>query len=138
MPEQSPNTFESINLGLPFHEYECLPMEEVIERAELAGFEVIRANDFLLCIDLDTPEAEEHFARAMTFAWFAYETSEIWLSKSKHKHVTIKLTEPVPAAVRYGWEAALGSDPNRAALNYRDLFMGILEPSCLFKPKEKT
>lgn len=121
----------------PLREYEVLQIEEVIKRGEAAGCEVIRANDFLLLLDIDSAKDYETFTYhiALLRNWLEVEEVDEWKSRSGNCHIRIRLKNPLPMITRYGLQAALGSDGKRELLNYRDLAEGILEPCVLYKPK---
>lgn len=113
-------------------------LDAAIAQAEAEGFEVVRATDSCLLLDLDTPEALAQYARVLPILMencLGYE-AERWQSKSGNTHVRVTLNGQHPWAVRYALQAALGSDGVREVLAVLRMMNGCDEASNLFRPKK--
>lgn len=112
---------------------------EAKEQARARGFDVLEADSNELFIDLDgekelnvavLAELHEHLGE--------YEVAT-WQSKSGGAHVVLifpgrKFTHAEATAL----EAALGSDPVRAAINIVRMRKGVKNPRLLFRPPQKA
>ena len=111
-------------------------LDGAIMLAKERGFEVVTADERTLLLDLDTLEARAQYGRVFPILTehFGVDSVEEWASKSGNRHVRIRLSLPQSPAVRYGLQAALGSDGVREALILVQHRNGCEEPSILFKP----
>lgn len=114
-------------------------LDDAIADAEARGFEVVRANDRTLLLDLDDEEAVATYRRVLPLLQERFEAvATDWKSKSGNTHVKIALGAPLPWAVRYALEAALGSDGVRQVLAVLQMQNGCDEASVLFKPTAES
>lgn len=110
--------------------------DAALAEAEAKSFTVVKADDFTLLLDLDTPEAIAQYRRVIDVVgqYFFILGAEEWRSKSGNLHVRIGLDAPQPWAIRYALECALGSDGVRGALGVMRKLKGCDEGSVLFRP----
>lgn len=111
-------------------------------KAELVGQTCLFADALTLQLDLDTPEAVEHFHHQWN--WFCCQLDFLFdqsvlnqemKSRSGNTHVIIKLAHPLEATERLLLQALLGSDLKRELLNYTRLKTKGEDLTCLFRPK---
>jgi hypothetical protein len=109
------------------------------EKAELSGFQVIIATDYMLQLDLDTiPDLSiwGRYESRLQNLGVSVKNVESWPSKSGNKHVVIHLTDPVPVIERIAIQLILGSDRKRESLAFRDVKAGYEFPLMLFRPQQ--
>ena len=116
--------------------------EAASEEAKAAGFDVLIANDYLLLLDLDNQNARNTLAKSIELVDRMFGVIEVkeWVSKSggEHSHASVALRDPLKQEARIALQAALGSDPTREILSLIRLRNGVVEPSRLFKVREKV
>lgn len=112
-------------------------LDAVIAQAQAEGFEVVRASDNVLLLDLDTSAALEQFDRVLPIVsqHFGVAGIERWRSKSGNTHMRVTINTAQPWAVRYALETALGSDGVRGTLGLLQMINGCDEASILFRPQ---
>lgn len=100
------------------------------------GFEVIRASDTVLLLDIDNEYAQAQYDRVFPCVQehFAPVNVERWTSKSGNTHIRITLPTPQPWEIRYALEAMLGSDGMRGTLGILQMLNGCDEASMLVRP----
>lgn len=91
-----------------------------IAKATEEGLIVVYADDCSLLLDIDSAGAREHALEMIgKFAGsFKLARVEETRSKSGNWHLYVRLSEPMERQDRMFWQAALGSDPVRAALDW--------------------
>lgn len=101
------------------------------------GFEVVRAGETCLLLDIDSEYALAQFERVFPVVQehFGAFEEERWKSKSGNTHIRIGLPMVQPWAVRYALEAMLGSDGTRGVLGLLQMKNGCDEASMLARPK---
>lgn len=111
-----------------------------IAEAIALGFEVVRANDTTLLLDLDNEHALAQFDRVLPTVCEVFGATDIkrWKSKSGNTHISLTLPQAHPWAVRYALQAALGSDGVRDVLALAQMLNGCDEASILFRPQTIT
>lgn len=122
-----------------------LSVEATIAKAEAEGFEVIRADDKTLLLDLDTEHARAQFERVLPTVqqYFNIVEREEWASKSGNLHVKLTLKDHTGPFLRYALQAALGSDGVKETLTLVrelkecDCASLLFKPSVPVKPKPK-
>lgn len=94
--------------------------ETAILNAELKGRTIVYGEPYTLQLDIDS---EEQHAKARELiqrfrGHIGVKAVEYTVSKSGHWHFYVRLSTPMPRAERLFWQAALGSDRVREALNW--------------------
>lgn len=112
-------------------------LDAAIALAQGQGFDVVRADDRTLLLDIDTPEALTQYERVLPVIaeHYGVSTVEHWKSKSGRDHFRLTLALPQEPLMRYAMQSALGSDGVREALILCQYRNGCEEPSILFRPK---
>lgn len=113
--------------------------KEAIRRAEAHGFEVLQGSPTRLLLDIDSSLAWDHYLDVFERIQDVYDLEEVntYRSKSGNRHVVLKCRK-ADVRTRIALEAALGSDPVRAAISLAEVENGVAEPSILFRPKVTT
>lgn len=127
-------------------EYEDLTLEEIRELAEEAKCDLVVASDTTLQLDIDGLAARRQYVVVLDilrsrFPDLLTPKSESWISKSGNEHVVLHLQKPLPVEERIMFQAMLGSDGKREALNLnrvRRKQPGAQEDIVLFKPRKAT
>lgn len=107
-------------------------------------WEAVPANDHCLQVDLDLPVEEVWLRINPIIPILSRRVGDglkmaHYPSKSgQHTHVIFTLPEPMLLMERMAWQAVLGSDPKREALNLVGLNNGVLNQVVLFMPKERS
>lgn len=115
---------------------ELLNHEEACQKASENGFEVIKADDKTLCLDLDSQEDIDYFYKLLPDFIWGYKTDS-WSSKSgKGLHVVITLYQATPLHERQLMQAFLGSDRKREYHTFKRFREGGGQSIVLFKPKK--
>lgn len=116
-------------------------VEDVIESAKQAGFEVIETDPHTLLLDLDSPQALALY-EAMLAKFgeqFCLVEKQRWRSKSgKGWHVVVRSCVFLDPYERVAMQASLGSDPVRELLAVKYIAEDIQPFSFLFKPKPEA
>lgn len=138
------STSGSVTAHLNAGEDTLVVVNKMLLEQGYVDWEAVPANDHCLQVDLDLPERE---------AWLRINPIIPMLSRrigsglrmshyssksGKHIHVIFVLPEPMPLMERMAWQAILGSDPKREALNLIGLNNGVLNQVVLFMPKERS
>lgn len=115
-----------------------LELDAAILQGKIDGFDVVRADDTHLLLDLDNEQALAQFDRVypVVAEHFGATDIERWRSKSGNTHIRLRLAMPQPWAVRYALQAALGSDGVRDVLAVVQMLNGCDEASMLFRPQQ--
>lgn len=107
-------------------------------------WEAVPAHDHVLQLDLDmgtemalayikemVPLLSRRVGQGLQMAHYP--------SKSgKNTHVVFALPDPMPEMERMAWQAVMGSDRTREALNLIGIHNGVLNQVVLFQPKDKN
>jgi hypothetical protein len=111
-------------------------LDAAIAQAIADGFEVVRANDYTLLLDIDNEAALAQYGRVLPIVAEHFGAAEVerWPSKSGNTHIRLALAYPQPWALRYALEACLGSDGMRNSLACVQMNNGCDEASILFRP----
>jgi len=109
-------------------------------------WEVVIADDRTLQVDLDSPTPDYndfHRVKNILDEHLSLRRGERVVtqykqtfSKGGNVHIQISLPVEMPATERVAWQAALGSDPVREALNLTSISRGDRNPILLFERKE--
>lgn len=113
-----------------------IELDAVIASYTAMGFEVVRASETCLLLDIDSDFALAQYDRVMPLVaehFGAWEAGR-WPSKSGNTHIRVELAMAQPWAVRYALEAMLGSDGMRGTLGILQMMNGCDEASMLVKP----
>lgn len=136
LPEIKPERYDS---GL---DPETFELEN--EKARAVGYDVLIADSTTLYLDIDTEDEWNHAQSFLSHSsrfvqLFGVRYWNWWESKSglPHRHVCVRLKEPLDALTRIALQAILGSDLIREMLNLKRFANGVEEPSRLFAPKER-
>lgn len=124
----------------PLLNYNLEKEQENIENARAAGMTIVKGNDNILLLDLDTAEGQRQYRQALEMVDDKFDVVgvEAWTSKSGggRTHVKLLIRHAAPAAARVALQAILGSDPKRETFGIWKLVNGIEEPNLLFRPKD--
>lgn len=114
-------------------------LDGAIALARQRGFEIVRADDKTLLLDLDTPQACATYERVLPIITehFGVASIDSWKSKSGKDHYRLALTNSHEPLMRYALQAVLGSDAVREALILCQFRNGCDEPSILFRPPQE-
>lgn len=115
-----------------------LELDAAILQAKIDGFEVVRADDTHLLLDLDNEQALAQFDRVLPVVMEHFGATDIerWRSKSGNTHIRLRIASPQPWAVRYALQTALGSDGVRDVLAIVQMLNGCDEAAMLFRPQQ--
>lgn len=110
--------------------------------AEKAGCTIIRGSGNELLLDFDEPYVGgKKYGNPDVWKiiadYFGPITKEYWRSRGGNTHCRVKLAKVIEPGERVALEAALGSDPKRAALTVARLDRGVVGEAMLFRPVEK-
>ena len=112
-------------------------IEDSIEAAKQAGFQIVESSDSQLLLDLDTADDLLRYNSVFSHLRNVFALREVdrWKSKSgKGLHVVVACN-PLPFPERAALQACLGSDPIREGLAIAMHRDGKKDPSVLFMPK---
>lgn len=135
------NLTEAIS-GDPHGEYDCgtPTAKQKEEKAKFMGLKMVKSNDLMLLLDLDSDAHVEDFERSMGILKEAkyplVGKHLITISKRGKKHAYVRLSKPLGLMERIGLQAVLGSDRKREALSILELLKGYEEPTVLFETPE--
>lgn len=122
------------NLSADWRNYREDTTDEVIRKAKANGCNVLFPEDDELFIDIDTDEQYELMQeRLRKFPNMMFMRAEIIrdvpsASGLPHRHVTVKIGEPLPPEVRAAMQMFLCSDPVREILAIRRVLQGVDNP----------
>lgn len=114
-------------------------IRDAIDQEQTSGkkFDAVYGNDYLLTIDLDSPEQHVVYQTNLTILQQYIHAVEVgsWPSKSKKgTHKLVQLKKPQSQMDRFALQAFLGSDPKRELLGWLNVNDEEGERSVLFKP----
>ena len=115
-------------------------IEQAIEAAEKEGFEIVRATNTTLLLDLDDGQSQDTYKRVRRTieGLFGLKEQDRWPSKSGEGIHVVLSCKPMVAAHRIALQACLGSDKVRESLVIGMLLDGVENPTVLFKPGKKS
>jgi len=117
-------TAESVYVG-PTPDREARSVAEI----EARGNVVVRSDDRTLQLDLDSPEDLQKACKLIhqLHRNIFFEKITRTISKSGNSHIYIELAKPMERIERIAWQACLGSDRVREALNLLWVLSGYEE-----------
>lgn len=121
-------------LSTDWQQYREDTTHEVIRKAKERGCDVLLPEDDELFIDIDTDEQYELMQeRLRKFPNMMFMQARIVrdvpsASGLPHRHVTVKIGEPMPPEIRAAMQMFLCSDPVREILAIRRVLQGVENP----------
>jgi hypothetical protein len=124
---------------------DCLRVvDKMLREKGFVDWEAVPATDMVLQVDLDMPWREAKLVLdpiipmlkqriGLGLKWAHYPSKS-----GEHTHAVFMLPEPMELYERMAWQAALGSDRKREALNLIGLHNGVLNQVVLFTPKDTS
>lgn len=137
---KSGSTTEHLGAG----EDTLLVVDKMLEDLGYVDWEAVPANDFTIQLDLDMNEEQAigvvdkwcpllRRRTVLGLKWAHY------VSKGgKNTHVIFSLPDAMPLFERIAWQALMGSDPMREALNLIGINNGVKNQAVLFMPKDRS
>lgn len=119
-------------------------VDKMLLEKGFVDWEAVPADDFVLQVDLDMDReaALKHMEPIIPLLCRRIPLGLKWAtykSKSgKHTHAVFTMPEPMELYERMAWQAVLGSDRMREALNLIGLHNGVLNQVVLFMPRDKS
>lgn len=106
--------------------------------AEALGLRVVLPRDNELFIDIDTEEGAKQLADAVPHLGEGWVVTRDTPSRSGgiRRHVVVVVPFDLTPLDRVAWQAALGSDRQRALRELQDLREGKPVPTCFFETKD--
>lgn len=126
---------------------EVQTLDKMRKMAEKQNAEVVESTDTTLLLDIDSLPAKAQYndVRGILSSklprLFGPQSGDIsWPSKSGNEHIVVHLKTPIGASERIAFQAILGSDGKREALNLARIKKQGLgnEAIVLFRPKART
>lgn len=121
--------------------YEMKSEEQLKEKADSFGCDLLVADDRTLLVDLDTPDSVGRFmymieAVADTCrSRVTFQSHEVVKSRGDGWHGIVRLAEPLPLPERVALQAILGGDPLREFLTLTEFLLCGHSVVCLFRPR---
>jgi hypothetical protein len=124
---------------------DCLRVvDKMLREKGFVDWEAVPATDCTLQVDLDMPWREAKLVLdpiipmlktriGLGLKWAHYPSKS-----GEHTHAVFMLPEPMKLYERMAWQAALGSDRKREALNLIGLHNGVRNQVVLFMPKDTS
>ena len=119
-----------------------LGFDQALKLAQEKNCTIELADDVTLQLDIDSEAAFQTFVEQIDrFNRLGIARWNGWTcrrSASGNRHITVALTDPLPATTRILLQACLGSDRTRELLSFARVLKGEPNPILLFRPKESA
>lgn len=115
--------------------------QDRIDDAIARGLHVVYSNEYVLQLDIDTPEEAAQFRRMKPFIRNLFgivSEIEVPSPSGKGTHAYLKMDKSMTIPQRIAIQACLGSDPYREALSLEGFMAGKERPVLLFETEAAT